>query len=131
MSRKRILIMVGIVILLLVIIDGGLYLATRGSEQPIVLHLNLGPAPSSADSASPTSHPEARIPTPVGAHGVLVNLGTKVVNLADPGGYRYLRVGLVLEFAPADPAYYTLDEEERHAAEEKQRHHEVRVGDSL
>ena len=121
MSKKRILIIAGIFVLLLILIDGGIYLATRGAEQPIVLNLNL---PSKAKSASPAPG-EAQvepypIATPLGRQGILVDLGTKVVNLADPGGYRYLRVGIVLEFVPEDPAYYTLEEEERVAAEQAQ-----------
>ena len=121
MSRKRILIIAGIFVLLLILIDGGIYLATRGTEQPIVLNLNL---PSKAESASPEPGEEQIEPmpvaTPLGHHGILVDLGTKVVNLADPGGYRYLRVGLVLEFVPEDPEFYTLEHEEQVAAEESQ-----------
>ena len=131
MSKKRILIIAGIFVLLLILIDGGIYLATRGAEQPIVLNLNL---PSKAESASPEPGEEEVEPmpvaTPLGHHGILVNLGTKVVNLADPGGYRYLRVGLVLEFVPEDPAYYTLEEEERLVAEEEQRH-EIEVRQAM
>jgi flagellar basal body-associated protein FliL len=39
--------------------------------------------------------------------GIMVDTGAKVVNLADPGGRRFVRVSIVLEFAPNNPAYYT------------------------
>jgi len=47
--------------------------------------------------------------------GLMIDTGTKIVNLVDPTGRRYLRVGMVLEFAPSDLSYYTLPEEERMA----------------
>jgi len=53
--------------------------------------------------------------------GVLYDMGSKVVNLADPGGYRYLKVNIVLEVLPADPEFYTLSGEARKAAEEQLR----------
>jgi flagellar protein FliL len=39
--------------------------------------------------------------------GIMVDTGAKVVNLADPGGRRFVRVSVVLEFAPENPLYYT------------------------
>ena len=50
---------------------------------------------------------------PVPGEGVLFDVGTKVINLADPGGRRYLKVAIVLEFAPHDTAWYTLATEQR------------------
>ena len=50
---------------------------------------------------------------PVPGEGVLFDVGTKVINLADPGGRRYLKVGIFLEFAPHDTAWYTMATEQR------------------
>lgn len=50
---------------------------------------------------------------PVPGEGVLFDVGTKVINLADPGGRRYLKVGIVLEFAPHDTAWYSMASEQR------------------
>jgi|GEM_PF-790406 flagellar FliL protein len=50
---------------------------------------------------------------PVPGEGVLFDVGTKVINLADPGGRRYLKVGIVMEFAPHDTAWYTMASEQR------------------
>ena len=52
-------------------------------------------------------------PLPVPGEGVLFDVGTKVINLADPGGRRYLKVAIVLEFAPHDLAWYTMATEQR------------------
>lgn len=38
--------------------------------------------------------------------GVMFDTGTKIVNLAEPSGRRYIRADIVLEFAPDDIAYY-------------------------
>ncbi len=37
--------------------------------------------------------------------GIMIDTGTKIINLAEPGGRRYIRIGVVLEFVPpeADP----------------------------
>lgn len=45
----------------------------------------------------------------------MVDTGSKIVNLVDPTGRKYLRVGVVLEFAPHDPAYFEMNEEEKKA----------------
>lgn len=45
--------------------------------------------------------------------GVMLDTGTKIVNLLDPTGRKYLRVGIVLEFAPNDLKYFTMTEEEK------------------
>ncbi|MBI9044024.1 MAG: flagellar basal body-associated FliL family protein [Anaerolineaceae bacterium] len=39
--------------------------------------------------------------------GVSLDTGTKIVNLADPGGRKFVRTNIVLEFAPNDARYYT------------------------
>jgi flagellar FliL protein len=43
----------------------------------------------------------------------MIDTGTKIVNLVDPSGRKYLRSTIVLEFAPKDLRYYTMSEEER------------------
>ena len=50
--------------------------------------------------------------------GILYRTNERVVNLADLGGYRYLRISTVLEFAPPDAEFYTLKGEKRIVAEE-------------
>lgn len=83
--------------------------------QPLqVLAAEATPAPESAAvSESPPATPAAP-PSP--GEGLMFDTGTKIVNLADPGGRRYLKLSVVLEFAAHDAAFYTLTGEERLAA---------------
>ncbi len=50
---------------------------------------------------------EATPAIPEPGDGFMFNTGTKIVNLADPGGRRYLKTTIVLEFAP--PASLQVD----------------------
>ena len=50
--------------------------------------------------------------------GIMYELDTEIVNLADPGGLRYLQSSIVLEFWPLIENYYGLTEEERLLAED-------------
>lgn len=45
--------------------------------------------------------------------GYMLNMSTKIINLVDPGGRRYIRVTVVVEVAPDNPEYETLPEEEK------------------
>ncbi len=47
--------------------------------------------------------------------GIMLNMSTKIINLVDPTGRRYIRVTIVAEFAPDDPEYASLPEEEKAA----------------
>lgn len=49
--------------------------------------------------------------------GYMLNMSTKIINLVDPGGRRYIRVTVVVEVAPDNPEYETLPEEEKIAYE--------------
>jgi flagellar FliL protein len=51
--------------------------------------------------------------------GILYNIDQRIVNLADSGGYRFLRISLVLEFLPSSPDFYTLTGEKLTAAEDQ------------
>jgi len=46
-------------------------------------------------------------------HGIMYDTGTKIINLAEPTGRRYIRVNIVLEFLPTDPGYLELEHEEQ------------------
>lgn len=50
--------------------------------------------------------------------GIMYELDNKVVNLAEPGGLRYLQAAVVLELRPIDESYYTLEGEARDQAKE-------------
>ncbi len=46
-------------------------------------------------------------------HGLMIETGSKIINLSEPGGRKYIRVNIVLEFAPNDSEYYKMAEEEK------------------
>jgi flagellar FliL protein len=45
--------------------------------------------------------------------GIMLNMPTKIINLVDPGGHKYIRLTIVVEFAPDNPEYESLPEEEK------------------
>ena len=74
-----------------------------------------------AQGAVPTDAPAEALPVaeqPTEAHGeaipyrpgegIMFSLGTKIVNLAEPGGRRYLQIGVVLECLPSEVKFYDL-----------------------
>lgn len=63
--------------------------------------------------ASPvaTEEPHQFIP----GEGIMVDMSTKIINLVDPGGHKYIRVTIVVEFAPDNPEFEALPEEEKNA----------------
>jgi flagellar FliL protein len=76
--------------------------------------------PASAQAAAPEENatgekpPSAPLEIKPG-QGLRLDTGTKIVNLVDPTGRKYLRAGIVLEFAPPDLGYYTMTAEEKTA----------------
>jgi flagellar FliL protein len=120
-SKKRILIFAGVPLVVVLLVGGGVYFATGGFSHPIVLSISFQ-SPQAAAAIPAEAAPVAQV-DPVAApaaeaNGIMIDLGSKVVNLADPGGYRYLRVSLVLEMSPAANPSPALKEEDRKKAEQ-------------
>src|SRR5512132_782824 len=61
----------------------------------------------------PTPTPEPHVYLP--GEGVMVDMSTKIINLVDPTGRRYIRLTVVVEFAPDDDAFLEMPEEEKTA----------------
>lgn len=51
--------------------------------------------------------------------GIMIDTGTKIVNLAEPGGRTFIRINVKLEFAPSDLRYFSMTAEEKTAYLEK------------
>ncbi len=77
--------------------------------------------PAAAAASAPTPLPYYQPPQELHelSGGIFYNTGQRIVNLADPGGYRFLRSSIVLEFLPASPDFYTLTGEKLATAEEE------------
>lgn len=101
MRGKR-LILIGVVLLVLVGLGGGvLMLGPR--LLPGLIRVQLGGSGDPSSQADGTS----TAATPAVETGVPVTLGERVVNLADPGGFRYLKTEIVLSLS--DPAVPSAD----------------------
>jgi flagellar FliL protein len=74
---------------------------TSSSVVPVVEHV------SEATAVPEESH------TYLPGDGIMLNMSTKIINLVDPGGRRYIRLTVVVEFAPDNPEYELLPEEEK------------------
>lgn len=93
---------------------------------PFSIQLSNGEAaPESAMAASPSTAAVAenfgyyQVPEQFAmVGGIYYDTGQRIVNLADPGGFRYLRIAIVLEFLPDNPDYYTLQGEKLIAAQD-------------
>lgn len=51
----------------------------------------------------------------VAGEGIMINTGTKIINLADPSGRKYIRITIVIELAPDNPEYIAMPAEEKTA----------------
>ena len=49
--------------------------------------------------------------------GIMINAGTKIINLSDPVGRKYIRTTIVIELAPDNPLYHEMPIEEKTAYE--------------
>ena len=114
-------IMIPIVATLVIVVLGvGLLLS---GLLPFSIQLNTGGATTGgAVAAAPEPTPLPYYQPPQELHdlsgGILYKMDQRIVNLADVGGYRFLRISIVLEFLPASPEYYALKAEELPAAED-------------
>jgi flagellar protein FliL len=90
---------------------------TSGSANPIAIitgkSSEVTPAASSSESTAKKSSP-AEESTVTPGQGIMVDTSTKIVNLAEPGGKKFIRVTATLEFAPPE-GYAALTEEEKTA----------------
>lgn len=66
---------------------------------------------TAAVQPTPTPEPHTYLP----GEGIMVDMSTKIINLVDPTGRRYIRLTVVVEFAPDNPEYAALPEEEKTA----------------
>ncbi len=49
----------------------------------------------------------------VAGEGIMINTGSKIINLSDPLGRKYIRITIVIEFAPSEAAYLEMPIEEK------------------
>jgi flagellar protein FliL len=94
------------------------YIVFAPDDLPKPFHLvyaAAGDAPTVAVAPAVSTAPAPETHTYQPGEGVMVNMSTKIINLLDPGGRKYIRVTIVVEFAPDDPTYQSMSEEEKTA----------------
>jgi len=72
----------------------------------------VAPIAVSAETETPIP-PTEEVHQLLPGEGIMVDMSTKIINLVDPGGHKYIRVTIVVEFAPDNPDYESLPEEEK------------------
>jgi len=73
--------------------------------KPFYIQLDMGGEASPTPAAPVATKKPTRSPE---ASKALYDMGTRIVNLADTNGRRYLKVAVVLELSPADPAFFDV-----------------------
>lgn len=92
---------------------GGVMLVEQVADQPSVAHAAEG----EAEGETNITETNAEIPKLERGQGFMLDTGTKIINLVDQTGRKYLRAGVVLEFVIQDAEYYSMAEEEKAAFE--------------
>jgi len=106
----KILGLVGKIFLYILVVSGSLlslataYIVLAPDDLPKPYHLSyLYPTPIPevvAEVIEATAEPEEEV---LPGHGVMIDTGTKIINLAEPNGRKYIRINVVVEFAPPEP----------------------------
>ncbi len=78
-------------------------------------YTNVAPMPAPVGENVPVVEPTEEVHQLKPGDGVMFNMSTKIINLADPSGRKYIRLTMVLEFAPDDLEYEKMPEEEKSA----------------
>jgi flagellar FliL protein len=91
---KRLLLLV--IPLVLVVAGAGFFVLGGAGAAPFVLNITINQSGDGGKSAAPAEK------------HLTVSLGERIVNLADPGGYRYLKTEIVVEVAIDQKTYERL-----------------------
>jgi flagellar basal body-associated protein FliL len=67
---------------------------------------------TTTEGGSSKTNAEA-VATPAPGSGMMFAMSTKIINLADPTGRKYVRVTVALEFMPDNPEYEKMNAEEK------------------
>jgi len=103
----KILGLVGKIFLYLIVVAGSLlslvtaYIVLAPDDLPKPFHLSYlypTPTPEATVEAVEEEHVEVHEVKP--GEGIMIDTGTKIINLAETTSKKYIRIGLVVEFAP-------------------------------
>jgi flagellar FliL protein len=79
------------------------YIVLAPDDLPKPFRLSyLYPTPTPEVTLEPTESPEEHLAKEIKpGEGVMIDTGTKIINLAETTGNKYIRINVVVEFAPA------------------------------
>lgn len=88
--------------------------------KPFYLQYNYPtPIPTVEGTAGATAAAIIETPGPVHevlpGEGIMINTGTKIINLSEITGKKYIRITIVIELAPNDPKYFNMTIEEKNS----------------
>lgn len=119
--RLVVFILIGLIVL--GVIGFAVYILALPDDLPKPFYVSfstVSPLAAETTGTEPEAVPTEEAPTVptdlMPGEGVMFDTGTKIINLADPGGRRYLKISIVLEFAPQEAEFYALEGEEHTAA---------------
>jgi flagellar FliL protein len=129
MNIMKILGLVGKIFLIIFIVASGLgslataYIIFAPDTLPKPFYLQYGygtPTDAAAPGAqaNPADAAKTEPAAPVEVHpgqGIMFNTGTKIINLAESTGRKYIRITVVLEYVPPDSTYSEMTAEEKTA----------------
>jgi flagellar basal body-associated protein FliL len=100
-----------IVTVLLTLLVAYIIFAPDNLPKPFYLQY-LYPTPAVVGALLPAPTPVPTIEVKPG-QGIMIDTGSKIINLAEQDGHKYIRTTVVIEFAPTDPAYAEMKDEEK------------------
>lgn len=102
-----------IVTVLLTLLVAYIIFAPDNLPKPFYLqYLYPTPAVAGAVPAGPTPVPTLEVRP---GEGIMIDTGSKIINLAEQDGHKYIRATVVIEFAPDNVTFPDMKEEEKAA----------------
>lgn len=115
--KKRLVVIAAAIGVVGVVVVAGVLLLPRVLPGGVSIQLGAGDSAAASSLATPPPMPAFQ----GGDLGVPVTLGERIVNLADPGGFRYLKVEIVLSLSEPGLFSTELSTEELHKHQERLR----------
>ncbi|MBI5876868.1 MAG: flagellar basal body-associated FliL family protein [Chloroflexi bacterium] len=105
---KRLLKILPLTIVVFVVLFAVYILVPLPIPKPFYIQLDMGGEATATPVAAATVATRRPTPSAESSHA-LYDMGTRIVNLADTNGRRYLKLAVVLEVSPVDPAFFAAE----------------------
>jgi flagellar protein FliL len=88
------------------------YIPGQTPQIPVAIQNGENTSASGEQTQTADAGSEVSMENLLPGQGISLDTGTKIVNLAEPGGRKFIRTNVVLEFAPNDPVFLETAEAE-------------------